>query len=106
MTSVETSEDIWMLQGQNKSLRGKMRHVWNWPLVKNLQFLFYSHETWWKWLSHELIIITKFYEDGTKNFVFFIYGQSLEVSHFFPDFLFSALVLSLCAIFPSSSHFQ
>ena len=35
----------------------------NWPLVKNPQFLSNPHETWSKWLTHEVIIFTKFHED-------------------------------------------
>ena len=35
-------------------------------LVKNLQFLSYPHETWLKWLPHELVILTKFHEDRRK----------------------------------------
>ena len=38
----------------------------NWPLVKNQQFFSNPNETWWKWLSHEAIIFTKFHEDWTK----------------------------------------
>ena len=38
----------------------------NWPIIKNLQFLSYPHETWWKWLTHEVIIVTKFLKDRTK----------------------------------------
>ena len=38
----------------------------NWPLMKNPQFLSYPHETWWKWLPHEAIILTKFHKDWTK----------------------------------------
>ena len=44
-----------------------MRHVQTLAISKNPQFLLYSHETLWKWLSHKLIIFTKFHEDRTKN---------------------------------------
>ena len=35
----------------------------NWPLVKNPQFVSNPHETSSKWLTHEVIIFTKFHED-------------------------------------------
>jgi len=38
-----------------------------WALVKNLQFLSNPRETWWKWLPHELIILTKFHWDWTET---------------------------------------
>ena len=54
----------------------------NWPLLKNAQFLFYYHETCWKWITQEEIIYTKFHEDKTKC-RFFSNGQILNVSRFF-----------------------
>ena len=50
-----------------KSDEIKTRHVQNWPVIKNPHFWSYPHETLWKWLSHEVIIFTKFHEDMTKN---------------------------------------
>ena len=55
------------------------------PLVKNPQFLYYSHETWSKWSTHELITLTKFHEDTTKII----------------DFLLTA-TFELCPIFYAS----
>ena len=34
---------IWYVKSEKK-----MRHVENWPLIKNLLFLSNPHETWWK----------------------------------------------------------
>ena len=48
-------------------------------LVKNLQFLFYSHETSSKWLPEELVILTKFHGDRTK-IVGFLLKVTLHVS--------------------------
>ena len=39
----------------------------NWPLIKNLYFIIYLHETLRKWLPHKVIIFTKFHEDRTKS---------------------------------------
>ena len=38
----------------------------NWPLIRNLQFLSYPNETWWKLSPQEVNIFTKFHEDRTK----------------------------------------
>ena len=54
----------------------------NGQLLKNPQFLSNPHETWWKWLPHEVIIFRKFHEDWTKIVDFFTNGQFLRVSGF------------------------
>ena len=47
-----------------------MQKKLHWPkkslLVKNLQFLFYPHETWLKKLTLEVVSLTKFHENRTK----------------------------------------
>ena len=42
----------------------------NWPLMKNLHFLSYPHETLWKWSPHKWNIFTKFHKVRTKDVVF------------------------------------
>ena len=49
-----------------KSEQKKQDTFKNWPLIKNPQFLSNPYETWWKWLTHEVINFTKFHEDWTK----------------------------------------
>ena len=44
----------------------------NWLLVKNPQFLSNPNETWWKYLSHEVTILTKFHEDWRKDVDFLL----------------------------------
>ena len=46
------------------------------------------HETWWKWLTHEAIIFTKFHGDWTKNVANFwmcadFFVQTLDRFFFF-----------------------
>ena len=38
-----------------------------WLLVKNPHFLSNPHETWQNYSPHEVIILTKFHKDRTKN---------------------------------------
>ena len=58
----------------------------NWSLVKNLQFLSNPHETWLKWLPHELILFTKFHEDWTKIVEFLLMANLWTWSLFYvPD---------------------
>ena len=40
--------------------------------LKDPHFLYYLHETLWKWFPHEMIIFTKFYEDWGKNVDFLL----------------------------------
>ena len=42
------------------------------PLVKNPHFLSNLHETWSKYLPHEIIILTKFHEDSIEFADFFL----------------------------------
>ena len=58
-------------------------HSKNWPSVKHPQFWFYSHETWWKWLPHEVVIFTKFQDDRTENVDFLLLVKFECVSSFF-----------------------
>ena len=59
----------------------------DWPLIKNPQFLSYPHETWWKWLPHEVIIFTKFHKDWTKYVIFSLMANFLMCPVFYsPDF--------------------
>ena len=44
----------------------------NWPLVKNLQFWSYSHESLYKRKTQKMIIFTKLHEDKTKNMDFLL----------------------------------
>ena len=45
--------------------------------------MFYSQETWWKWLPHDMIIFTKFHENQTKNVDLLILVNFERVSFFF-----------------------
>ena len=80
----------------------------NWPLVKNLHFLTYRHETWGKSLAREVIIFTKFHEDWAKNvdFLQMVYFWMCLV-FYSPDFirhlikgnlLYLPLKLTLCIL--------
>ena len=44
---------------ENKDWNKKRPRFKSWPIVKSPQFLSNPHETWWKWLPHEVIIFTK-----------------------------------------------
>ena len=59
----------------------------NWLLLKNPQVLFYSHETWWKWLSHVMIIFTKFHEYRTKIVDFLLRANFWKCPVFLPQTL-------------------
>ena len=47
-----------------------MRHIQKLAITKRSTFLSNSHETLWKWLSHEVMIFTMFHKDVTKNLDF------------------------------------
>ena len=48
----------------------------------------YPHETWWKWLPHEVIIFTKFHEDRTKIMDFLLMANFWKCPvSFAPDFI-------------------
>ena len=53
-----------------------------WPIMKNPHLLFYSHETWWKWLPHEVIIFNKFHKDRKKNMDSLIMANFLKCQVF------------------------
>ena len=46
--------------------KNKQDTIKNWLFVKNQQFLSNPDKNCWKWLAHEAIIFTKFYENWTK----------------------------------------
>ena len=66
-----------------KSEQKKQDTFKNWPLIKNPQFLSNLHETWWKWLSHEAIIFTKFHKDWTKIMDFLLMANFWTCPVFF-----------------------
>ena len=78
-----------------KSEAKKMGHFQKLAINKNPQFLSYPHETWWKWLPHEVIILTKFYEDRTKIVDFLLMANYWVCSNFFLQTLFSKILASL-----------
>ena len=47
----------------------------------------YSHETWWKWLPHDIIIFAKFHEDSTKIVDFFYHRPIFRRLFFSSDFI-------------------
>ena len=52
-----------------------MRHYQKFAIRKNVQFLSDLHETWSKYLPHEVIKSTKFHEDRTKIVHFFFWRK-------------------------------
>ena len=41
-------------------------------MIKSLHFLSYPHKTWLRYLTHDVIKITKFHEDRTKDVDFLL----------------------------------
>ena len=68
----------------NKVWAKKSHTFKNWPLIKNPQFLTNPHKTWWKWLPPRWSFSPRFIRIE-KNCRFFINGQILNVSRFFPQ---------------------
>ena len=63
-----------------------------WPLVENLHFLPFLHETYWKKSPHEVIIFTKFHEDRRKIVDFLLLTKFWKCPVFFSsDFNFTNL---------------
>ena len=70
---------------------GKKRDTFkNQPLIRNPQFLSYPHETWWKWLPHEVIIFTKFHEDRTKIVGFLLMANFWKGFSYFRSTLYKS----------------
>ena len=74
----------------------KPGHVQKLAINKNPQFLSNPYETWWKWLSNEAIIFTKFHEDWTKIMDFLPMANFWECLVFFTQSLQSALSKEEC----------
>ena len=76
----------------------------NCPLIKNPQFLSNLHETWWKWLSHEAIIFTKFHKDWTEivDFSLLIANFLMCVDFFYSDLSPSSWITRLWIIISSN----
>ena len=72
-TSAKDKKHPLYLCSQNCKVRvKKMRHIKKLAISKNSTICFYSLETLWKWLPHEVNIFTNFHEDSTKNVDFLV----------------------------------
>ena len=60
----------------------KMDKLKNCPLIKNLQFLSYHHETWSRWQKYEVVLLTKFHDDSQK-IVDFSFVDNFDLVWFF-----------------------
>ena len=62
----------WHREESQDKVRVKKGHIFKtWQTLKNSNFLFYPHETLWKWLPHEVIMFTKFHESWKKDVDFY-----------------------------------
>ena len=59
-------------------------------ISKKSTFLSNLHETWSKYLAHEIIILTKFHEDWIKNVDFLLMANFCESPIFFTHSLYPA----------------
>ena len=60
----------------------KMRHIQKLAICNNPHFLSYLHETWWKYSPLEIIIFTRYHDNGAKIADFYLWQIFEHVSFF------------------------